>query len=175
LAAVEAEYNDILARMLIDELKKYDPNQPRVPAGNANGRQWTSGGGSSGSSKKPSSNLSPKLPSRNPDVLSEEGEEQVMMARPLIRLLTKPKVIKLPKKVGGIESTSHGAVRLTQRKIANNEVKAAIKSAEKSGNVIAKMGKYNTPQKVYKGSNGVTVIIETSGSNAGKIITTYRH
>ena len=27
---------------------KYDPNQPRVPAGNPDGGQWTSGGGSGG-------------------------------------------------------------------------------------------------------------------------------
>jgi hypothetical protein len=28
--------------------QKYDPNQPRVPAGNSDGGQWTSGGGSTG-------------------------------------------------------------------------------------------------------------------------------
>jgi hypothetical protein len=36
---------------------------------------------------------------------------------------------------------------------------------------VAKTGKYGTPQNVYKGSNGLTVIEETQGRNAGKIIT----
>jgi hypothetical protein len=31
-------------------LAKYDPNQPRVPAGNSDGGQWTSGGGAGGTS-----------------------------------------------------------------------------------------------------------------------------
>ena len=31
--------------------RKYDPNQPRVPAGNPDGGQWTSGGGENGSSE----------------------------------------------------------------------------------------------------------------------------
>ncbi len=48
LSVIEDEYNGILVRILLDELKKYNPNQPRVPSGNANGGQWTSGGGGSG-------------------------------------------------------------------------------------------------------------------------------
>jgi hypothetical protein len=32
-------------KTLIDLLEKYDPNQPRVPAGNSEGGQWTSNGG----------------------------------------------------------------------------------------------------------------------------------
>lgn len=34
-------------------LKKYSPNQPRVPAGNPNGGQWTSGGGNGSSTDSP--------------------------------------------------------------------------------------------------------------------------
>ena len=37
------------------------------------------------------------------------------------------------------------------------------------------MGKYGTLQNVYRGSNGTTVIVETAGRNAGKVITLYRH
>jgi hypothetical protein len=33
---------------LRDALQKYDPNQPRVPAGNPDGGQWTDGGGTGG-------------------------------------------------------------------------------------------------------------------------------
>lgn len=33
--------------------RKYDPNQPRVPAGSADGGQWTSGGPSSGTVAQP--------------------------------------------------------------------------------------------------------------------------
>ena len=38
-----------LRRLLISRARKqYNPNQPRVPAGNSDGGQWTSGGGGSG-------------------------------------------------------------------------------------------------------------------------------
>jgi hypothetical protein len=37
------------------------------------------------------------------------------------------------------------------------------------------MGKYGTQQNVYTGSNGVTVVQETAGRNAGKVITSWRH
>ncbi len=33
--------------------RKFDPNQPRVPAGNADGGQWSDGGGSSGGTSNP--------------------------------------------------------------------------------------------------------------------------
>jgi len=33
--------------------RKYDPDQPRVPAGNADGGQWTSGAGGEGSTEDP--------------------------------------------------------------------------------------------------------------------------
>jgi hypothetical protein len=42
LAAIRA---DIRRQKLLRALKAYDPNQPRVPAGNPDGGQWTSGGG----------------------------------------------------------------------------------------------------------------------------------
>ena len=47
----------------------------------------------------------------------------------------------------------------------------AIKTAKETGNVTIKTGKYGTPQIHYKGSNGITVVVETVGRNAGKIIT----
>lgn len=71
--------------------------------------------------------------------------------------------------------TGHGNTRAAQRNISEKDIQEAIKSAELTGNKITKMGRYNTPQIHYKGSNGVTVIIETEGRNAGKVITTYRN
>ncbi len=71
--------------------------------------------------------------------------------------------------------TEHGAERFVERNITNDEAQKAMQTAKETGNVITQMGKYGTPQQVYVGSNGVTVIVETSGRNAGKIITLYRH
>ena len=71
--------------------------------------------------------------------------------------------------------TDHGNLRSNQRGISPEEVQGAIRSAKITGNVTTKIGKYGTPQNHYKGSNGVTVIEETSGRNAGKIITMWRH
>ena len=39
---------------------KYNPNQPRVPRGNADGGQWTDGAGGGASRTKPPSNLKPR-------------------------------------------------------------------------------------------------------------------
>lgn len=71
--------------------------------------------------------------------------------------------------------TEHGAVRAAQRKISVGEAQEAIRTAKETGNVTRKIGKYGTPQLHYKGQNGVTVIVETTGRNAGKIITFWRH
>ncbi len=70
--------------------------------------------------------------------------------------------------------TSHWIQRANQRNITENQALDAIESAKKSGNVVVKNGKYGTPQEHYIGSNGITVIKETSGRNAGKIITMWR-
>lgn len=71
-------------------------------------------------------------------------------------------------------ATDHGKQRKSERKISDSEIRSAIKSAESNGNVTSKTGKYGTEQKVYKGDNGVVVIIETEGRNSGKIITVWR-
>ncbi len=71
--------------------------------------------------------------------------------------------------------TEHGAIRSVQRRISVAEAEEAIKTAKETGNVVTKTGKYGTLQLHYKGSNGVTVIVETTGRNAGKIITSWKH
>jgi hypothetical protein len=48
-------------RLLIQRARKqYDPNQPRVPAGNPDGGQWTSGGGSGGGPRSEYAQLRPR-------------------------------------------------------------------------------------------------------------------
>ncbi|MGB4102139.1 MAG: hypothetical protein WBK91_09580 [Alphaproteobacteria bacterium] len=64
---------------------------------------------------------------------------------------------------------------MAQRKITADQVEEAIRTAIKSRQVVTQTGKYGTPVKIYKGTNGVTVIQETAGRNAGKIITTCYH
>jgi peptidoglycan hydrolase-like protein with peptidoglycan-binding domain len=67
--------------------------------------------------------------------------------------------------------TEHGALRSNLRRITQKDIQEAMRTAKETGNVTTKIGKYGTPQNVYKGSNGLTVIEETQGRNAGKIIT----
>ncbi len=70
-------------------------------------------------------------------------------------------------------STQHGGERLGQRNISQSDVDTAVKTAEETGQVTTRIGKYGTPQNVYNGTNGLTVVIETAGRNAGKIITAW--
>lgn len=71
--------------------------------------------------------------------------------------------------------TNHGSLRSSQRKISPKDIQDAIKSAKETGNVTTKVGKYGTPQNIYKGSNGLTIVEETQGRNAGKVITLWWH
>lgn len=71
--------------------------------------------------------------------------------------------------------TDHGAIRTIQRKVSPEALEEAIRTAKETGNVTTKMGKYGTPQILYRGSNGVTVVVETMGRNAGKVITFWLH
>lgn len=68
-------------------------------------------------------------------------------------------------------NTVHGGERGAERGFTQAQIDEAKKTAEETGNVTTQMGKYGTPQKVYNGSNGLTVVEETQGRNAGKIIT----
>ena len=77
--------------------------------------------------------------------------------------------------VAETDFTDHGALRMEQRGMTNDEAQNAIQTATETGDFTTQTGKYGTPQTVYNGSNGVTVIVETAGRNAGKIITLYRN
>jgi hypothetical protein len=72
-----------------------------------------------------------------------------------------------------IELTEHGAVRLAQRGITKEMVKDAVKTAEESGAIKSNVGQYGSIQHVYQGSNGISVVVETEGRNAGKAITAF--
>lgn len=80
-----------------------------------------------------------------------------------------------PKNPNPVDHTDHGATRTVERKISSEEIQKAVRTAEQTGEVITKIGKYGTPQKVYTGTNGVTVVKETAGRNAGKIITIWKN
>jgi SPP1 gp7 family putative phage head morphogenesis protein len=76
---------------------------------------------------------------------------------------------------GADKFTEHSAIRSAQRKITSQDVDSAIRTATETGKVTSKLGKYGTPQIHYQGTNGVTVIVETEGRNAGKVITFWRN
>ena len=74
---------------------------------------------------------------------------------------------------GALELTSHMATRLAQRGFTEAALKEAIETAKASGQVVTKMGPYGTPQNIYSGANGITVVVETQGRNAGKLVTAW--
>ncbi|MEK1852179.1 MAG: hypothetical protein AAAC48_09930 [Phyllobacterium sp.] len=47
------DFDQSRLRLLQDIARKYDANQPRVPAGNSDGWQWTDGGGFASGQSKP--------------------------------------------------------------------------------------------------------------------------
>ena len=78
---------------------------------------------------------------------------------------------------GGAEAegaglTEHAAARLAERGISLKQAQDAIEAAKKAGDVVTKMGKYGTPQSIYT-ANGIRVVVEQAGANAGKIITAF--
>jgi hypothetical protein len=73
----------------------------------------------------------------------------------------------------GVELTSHAAARLAERGITQVAVDEAVATAKAAGQVTTQIGKYGTPQNIYQGTNGITVVVETQGSNAGKAITAF--
>ncbi len=160
-------------------LAKYSPSQPRVPAGSSAGGQWTSGGGGGSASLSGTDTDTRTEREKYPDAIEPVYPLETL----IIGFYTGPilSAIRTVLSIGRLFSseqspmTTHGAIRVGQRKISQAEIQEAQRTALEKGSVITKLGKYGTPQNVYKGSNGVTVIIESSGRNAGKIITLYRH
>lgn len=102
-------------------------------------------------------------------IVLRNTEGSLQLAFKIIQKIYKPNTSQNSKKL-----TGHGKIRVDQRRITPAEIQEAIKTSRKSGNIVTKIGKYGTPQDIYKGSNGITVVMETSGRNAGKIITLWR-
>jgi hypothetical protein len=183
-------FNASLLRAAEDNLIKagFNPAQQRDPAGAPTGGQWSGAGGGSGQ----------PLPTRRPPNLGRSRTpDEPGLGHPLspldfigggvVRAL-RPVASEI---VGGVTAarnamrlrfsgvpkeilTDHGGIRVGERAVYSKEVEEAIRTAKETGNITTKLGKYRTPQHRYHGSNGLTVIIETEGRNAGKIITTYR-
>jgi hypothetical protein len=72
------------------------------------------------------------------------------------------------------ELTEHGALRLAQRGISREMVSEALTTARETGAIKSNIGQYGTIQHVYQGSNGISVVVETEGRNADKVITAFR-
>jgi hypothetical protein len=62
---------------------------------------------------------------------------------------------------------------MAQRGITQQALDYAVESAERVGNVVTKTGQYGTTQEVYTGTNGITVVVETEGRNAGKAVSAW--
>src|SRR5690606_5453774 len=77
------------------------------------------------------------------------------------------------KRQGQEALTDHGALRVGQRLRSQQDVNEAVETAMTTGKITDKVGKYGTRQFHYQGENGLTVIIETEGRNAGKAVTTF--
>lgn len=186
--------------------EKYDPHQPRVPAGQAGGGQWTDGGGVTLPRRKPSSTIA----NPHPHADSPYYDPATGIYDPPLNPTWSPlDFIGLPAKpaagaVGGSAQaaynavraaavrregiqqgreflrrqsqeklTDHGTLRIGQRLRSEQDVNVAVESAIKTGKITDKIGKYGTRQFHYQGSNGLTVIIETEGKNAGKVVTAF--
>ncbi|MBI1274754.1 hypothetical protein GC177_02135 [bacterium] len=98
------------------------------------------------------------------------GSQAIRLAIQLIKGTSRSPA---PSQPGSL--TNHGVIRISQRNISSQEIEDAIRSAKETGNFLAKTGKYGTKQIHYRGQNGVTVIMEMEGRNAGKVITLWRH
>lgn len=163
---------------------KYSPSQPRVPAGNSDGGQWTDGGGGGGAT------LDEGIanPTWSPfDIIGgiavAAREALVGVGGYISKVFSRAVFGNAAEAVGSLEAgsvargitplTLHGGKRVGERVITDGDIQHAIRTAKEAGNVTSKIGKYNTIQKHYIGANGLKVIIETEGKNAGKVITTF--
>lgn len=155
-------------------------NQPRVPAGQPDGGQWTEDGGNDPIPDPELERLLRVDPPIEPVYPIEEaltfwlGGGAVSNA---IRALSRARVAWRAARAArraGLGQTIHGAERFVQRGFSDTDILEAIKTARQSGQVVSALGKYGTVQFRYYGSNGVIVVVETEGRNAGKIITIMR-
>lgn len=196
LAAEMCAYTLSVEKRLEAIEAKYSPNQPRVPRGNPDGGQWTEGAGG-GSGGDGSDHRKPGKPGRTPRAGNDRpindppirpvypietalsfwfGGGVAATARGAIAATRKiPNSARSGQNAPETETglTDHGVIRVGERAVTQKDISEAIQTAKKTGNVTSKIGQYGTLQYHYRGSNGLTVIVETQGRNAGKVITTY--
>jgi hypothetical protein len=155
-------------------------NQPRIPAGQPDGGQWTEDGTSAPHPDPELERLLQVDPPIQPVYPVEEalafwlGGGAVSSA---IRALEKARVAWRASRAAsrvGLGQTIHGAQRFVQRGFSDADILEAVKTARQTGQVVTAIGRYGTPQFRYYGTNGVIVVVETEGRNAGKIITIMR-
>jgi len=154
---------------------KYSPDQPRVPAGNGreSGR-WTDGSGEASTTEPEYPDaITPVYPIESALVSLLGGNAVVNLARRILATVHTLREITQTDNNTDIDFTDHGTRRYVERCISENDIHEALQTAKKMGQITTQIGKYGTPQNIYKGSNGITVVIETAGRNAGKIITLY--
>ena len=155
-----------------DDYCKFSPDQPRAPAGMPEGGQWIdAGGGGADDINDPP--LKPVYPVETLLSLSF-GSVAVRTARRAIALARISWGLYRGSGASSVDKTLHGAERFKERGFDDNDIVTAIRTAKESGSVVSRTGKYGTAQRVYNGTNGITVVIETEGRNANKVITLFR-
>jgi pimeloyl-ACP methyl ester carboxylesterase len=68
LEILELKFGIFVMEQMLEELKRYNPSQPRVPAGNRFGGRWTGGGETGGASRPRVVGKKPKEPALYPKV-----------------------------------------------------------------------------------------------------------
>ena len=160
LAVIEHEFNGILLEALADELKKYNQNQPRVPAGNSDGGQWTSGGGSGGGSVKPKPRRVGPAAGQLPDIdFSEQGLENLLQGAEVVAdVLEKIPLPSAQPAARGLRVLKGSKWILGKHKSAvkwENRMKAGGWTKRNITATITKGKKYPAPNDVNK-ANGAT-------------------
>ena len=146
---------------------KFNPNH------NPDNGQFTSGDGGEDDSGNDPDAITPVYPVETALALALGGEA-VTAARGALGLTEGAEAVG-EDAAADAGLTAHGAERISERGITDEEAQEAINTATQSGDTSIQMGKYGTSQQVYNGSNGITVIVESSGRNAGKIIALWRN
>lgn len=91
----------------------------------------------------------------------------------LVALVPQSRAFEAVQAVENIPMTTHAAGRIAEHGITQQAVDYAVESAQRVGNVVTKVGRYGTLQNRFTGTNGITVVVELGGRNAGKVVTAF--
>jgi len=127
---------------------KYNPDQPRVPAGNPDGRQWTSGGNDGDDNGgSPFIDVTVNDPPIQPVYPIETaltfllGGEAVTTAREALGLTEEIGAAEEGAPTAESNLTDHATLRMEQRGITDEEAQNAIQTAQQTGNTMTQTGK----------------------------------